>query len=86
MSTDQHLKGGSQEDGARLCLVVPSAGQRGTGHRLEPREFHLNVRKKFCAMRLAEPWNRTQRGGKSPLEITQTRPDAFLCSCYRELL
>jgi len=62
MSADHYLKGGRQEDGARLCLVVPSDRTTSTRHTLELREFHLNVRKKFCAMRVAKPWNGAQRG------------------------
>ena len=42
-------------DGARLFLVVPINKTRDNGHKLEPRKFHLNVRKNFFAVRLAEP-------------------------------
>lgn len=40
-------------DGARLCLLVPSARTRGTRYRLKPREFCTDIRNKFCAVRVA---------------------------------
>lgn len=43
----------SQVDGARLCLLVPSARTRGTRYRLKPREFCTDIRNKFCAVRVA---------------------------------
>lgn len=43
----KYLKGGCQEDGTRLFLVVPRNGTRGNGPTLIHRKFHLYVRKNF---------------------------------------
>lgn len=47
----------SQVAGAGLCSVVHSNGTRGTGYRLEPREFCMDTKKNFCAVKVAEPWH-----------------------------
>ena len=68
ISAHKHLKGGCQGDGARHCSVVPSDRTRGSGHNLQHRWFHLNVRKNFT-LRVMEPWHWLPREAMgSPLE------------------
>jgi len=78
----KYLKGGCQEDGARVFSVVPRNRTRGNDHKLKHEKFQLNMRKNFFLPRVMEHWNRLPREVvESPsLEIFKTRLDKVLCS------
>jgi len=77
-NADKYLKGGGQEDGAKLSSVVPSDRTRGNGRKLK----HRKMKKNFFPLRVTEPWPRLPREVvESPfLKIFKPRLDKVLCS------
>ncbi|RMC15578.1 hypothetical protein DUI87_07779 [Hirundo rustica rustica] len=57
----KYLKGRCQEGGSRLFAVAASERTRSYGYKLKHKKFHLNMRKNFSALRVAEHWNRLFR-------------------------
>lgn len=77
----KYLKGESQENGARLFLVVPSNSMKSSDHKLKHKEFHLNIRKNFFTLRVVRHWNRLPRElvESACLETLKTHQDTFVC-------
>lgn len=61
--------GRSEEERNRLFSVVPSDRTRGNGQKLKYRNSHLNVRGRFCAVRVVKNWNRLLRELVEPLSL-----------------
>ncbi|KGL72461.1 hypothetical protein N309_13692, partial [Tinamus guttatus] len=80
ISVYKDLKGGSEENGAVLFLLVATDRTRGNGHKLKHEKFHRNLRKNFLTVRVTGHWNKLPREVvESPsLEIFKTRLDAVL--------
>ena len=76
-----YLKHGHQEDGARLCLVMPKDIIRGSGHKLEHRRFHTNVRKIFTVKVTAKK-QAAQRGCGVSFSGDIQNPPGLSCAAY----
>lgn len=80
---------GSKEDRARCFSEVPSERRRGNGQKLKHKKYHLNIRRTFSFVRVAEDWARLSRQVlESPsLVILRTQLDMALSNqLYLSLL
>ena len=68
-------------DGFRLFSVVPREKTRDSGNKLEPRDFHLNMRKNIFTLWVTKHWNKLPREVMgSPLD---SKPSWMLsCASY----
>ena len=70
----KYLKGGCQEDVARLLSVVPSDRTKGNGHKLKHRKFLLNMRKNFFTLRMTALEQVAQRGCRASFSESIQNP------------
>ena len=57
------------------------AKHKGNRRKLKPRKFHLNMRKNFFTLGVAEHWKKLPTEVvESPLDIFKTHLDIFLCN------
>lgn len=57
----KYLVGGSNNIRARLFSMVPMDRTSVSGHELKHKKFHLNIRKYFFTVRMAEHWDQLRR-------------------------
>lgn len=76
----KNLKVGCKEGGSRLLLVMSTDRTRGSGHKLDHRKFHLNLKKHFIMVRVTEYWNNllTEAEESLHLETFKGRVDMVL--------
>jgi len=55
------LRRGSEEGGADLFPLVPSAGTHGNGSKLRQGRFRVDIRKHCLTTRVVKHWNRLPR-------------------------
>lgn len=67
INTYKHPKGGCNEDGATLLLVVPSASTRGNRQKLEPKRSTLSTRKHPTPVHAMEHQQKPPKGNAAPL-------------------
>jgi len=64
-------------DEVKPLSVVPRERAKGTGHKLEHRKFHLNMRKNTVPLRVAVHWNRLPTGCGVSSADTHCSPGHF---------
>ena len=62
ISPYRYLESECQTGRARLFPVALSDRSRGSGHKLEHRKFHTNMRKNLFILRVMEHWNKWSTG------------------------
>lgn len=58
----QFLRGGQQEEGARLFMVLLGGRTQGKRHKLKKETIRLDIRNKFFTVWTAKLWSRLFRG------------------------
>ncbi|KAJ7399286.1 hypothetical protein BTVI_116414 [Pitangus sulphuratus] len=78
------LKGGCQDNGARLSSVVPSNRTKDSRQKLVHCKFHPNMSKNFITAQVTKHWNRLPiEVVESPsLEISKNNMDVILCHTF----
>lgn len=75
----EYVKGGWREDEARLFSLVSMA--RSNWHKVKHGRLHLNIRKYFCAVWVAEHWHILPREAMEPSPWTWKQPWTLCSGC-----